>query len=131
MVIKQFFIILSALFMGYVLSTALNLPIPSNVLGFLILFISLCIGVIKVKHVDKVSDFIIKYLSLFFVVPTVGIMVHFELISSQFVKILVPLMVSIILGYFVAAKVTEVCINFGQRKKIDTEKNGLGGGEHE
>lgn len=126
MIVKQFFIVLSALFIGYTLSTSLHLPIPSNVLGFVILFTALCLGVVKLKHIESLSDFIIKYLSVFFVVPTVGIMVYFELIGQQFIKILLPLMISIILGFFVAAKVTEIIINY-QDKKRNIKEDRLGG----
>lgn len=121
MLVKQFFIILTALFMGYILSTTLHLPIPSNVLGLILLFLALCLGIVKLKHVDQISDFIITYLSVFFVVPTVGIMVHMDLIGHQFVKILVPLLLSIIIGFFVAGKVTELCIKW--KEKSGGEEN--------
>lgn len=127
MIIKEFFIVLSALFLGYFISGSLNIPIPSNVLGFLILLLALCTGLLKVKHVEKVSDFIIKHLSIFFVVPTVGIMVHFQLIYSQFMKILVPLMLSIVLGYLAAGKVTEMIINHSDKKKSKLEQRKNGG----
>ena len=135
MIIKQFFIILSALFLGYVLSTSLNLPIPANVLGFLILFCALCLGIVKVYHIDKISDFIINYLALFFVVPTVGIMIHFQLIGEQFLHILLPLLASIIMGYFTAAKVTELFIRLDKNNPVfegeTAEKKSSGGKRHE
>lgn len=127
MIIKEFFIVLGALFLGYLISGALNVPIPSNVLGFLVLLLALCTGLLKVKHVEKVSDFIIRHLSIFFVVPTVGIMVHFQLIYSQFIKILVPLMLSILLGYLAAGKVTEMIINYADKKKLKLEQHRNGG----
>lgn len=131
MVVKQFFIILLAFFLGYALSSGLNLPIPSNVLGFIILLTALCFKIVKLKHIENICDFIIKYLSVFFVVPTVGIMVHFELIGQQLIKILVPLMFSIFLGYFAAAKVTEIIINHSRKKKMDINRDFLGGTNHE
>jgi holin-like protein len=124
--IKQFLIILAALFTGYILSLFLHLPIPANVIGFLLLFFALCTGLIKLKHVDKVSDFIIEYLAVFFVVPGVGIMLYFDLIYTQFVKIIMPLGLSIILGYFAAGKVTELTINFMSRKKLPAEQKSPG-----
>lgn len=130
MIIKQFFIVLGALFLGYVISS-FGLPVPANVLGFLILFVLMLAGVVKVKHVDKISDFIIAYLSVFFVVPSVGIMLYLDMLSSQFVKILIPLMVSIVIGYFVAAKVTEICINQSEKRKAKGKKKGMGGMLHE
>jgi holin-like protein len=126
MILKQLFIILSALFLGYALSAAFHLPIPANVLGFALLFAALCIGFVKLNHVDRVSDFIIKYLAVFFVTPTVGIMQYFDLIGAQFFKIAVPLMLSILIGFFVAAKVTEIFIRLGGRKVVG---KGMGGSD--
>lgn len=123
MVLKQLIVILSALFLGYALSSALHLPIPANVLGFVLLFAAICLGFVKLRHVDQVSDFIIKYLAVFFVTPTIGIMQYFDLIGKQFLQIAVPLMLSILIGFFVAAKVTELCIGLSDRKK---RKKGLG-----
>ena len=126
MILKQLFIILSALFLGYALSTAFHLPIPANVLGFALLFAALCIGFVKLHHVDRVSDFTIKYLAVFFVVPAVGIMQYLDLIGAQFFKIAVPLMLSILIGFFTAAKVTELFIRMGERKAAG---KGIGGND--
>ena len=127
MVLKQLCIILSAMFLGYILSMALHLPIPANVLGFVILFAALCLGIVKLHHVDRVSNFIIKYLAVFFVVPTVGIMKYFDLIGEQFFHIVFPLFLSIIIGFFTAAKVTELFINISEKKRLKAERNFMGG----
>lgn len=131
MIVKQFFIVLAALFLGYAFSAALSIPIPANVLGFLILFFALCLKFVKVYHVDKISEFIINYLALFFVVPTVGIMVHFDLIGRQFLHILLPLLASIFMGYFTAAKVTELFIRLQEKKTLSAHNNESGGVDHE
>ncbi|WP_027399956.1 CidA/LrgA family protein [Anaerovorax odorimutans] len=115
MIVKQFFIILGSLFLGYLLSSLFHIPIPANVLGLVLLFLALCTGIVKIKQVEKISDFIITYLSVFFVVPTVGIMVHFNLIGHQLIKILVPLLVSIFIGLFAAGKVTEIFISLNEK----------------
>ncbi|MDD3168174.1 MAG: CidA/LrgA family protein [Eubacteriales bacterium] len=128
MILKQLFLILSALFLGYALSLTVHLPIPANVIGFALLFAAICVGIVKLCHVDKVSDFIIKYLAVFFITPTVGIMQYFDLIGEQFIHIVVPLLASILIGFFVAAKVTELFIRLGERNRI---KKGLGGSDAE
>ena len=128
MILKQLLIILSALFLGYALAMVFHLPIPGNVLGFAILFSGLCLGVVKLHQVDRVSDFIIQYLAVFFVTPTVGIMQYLDLIGEQFFSIAVPLLVSILIGFFTAAKVTELFIRLCEKNKM---KKGLGGSDAE
>lgn len=128
MILKQLFFILSALFLGYALTLTVHLPIPANVIGFALLFAALCFGFVKLRDVDKVSDFIIKYLAVFFVTPTVGIMQYFDLIGEQFLHIMVPLLASILIGFFTAAKVTELFIRIGERNR---RRKGLGGNDAE
>ncbi len=110
MIIKQVLIILSALFLGYAISAATHIPVPANVLGLMLLFLALLSGIIKLKDVQETAEFILKYLALFFVVPTVGIMVYFDLLTAEAVKIFVPLMLSIVLGLLVAGRVTQFFI---------------------
>ncbi|HHU16690.1 MAG TPA: CidA/LrgA family protein [Clostridiales bacterium] len=129
MILKQFFIILAALFLGYSIVAVVNLPIPSNVVGLLILFIAMCIGIVKEKHVDKVSDFIIKYLAVFFVAPTVGIMQYFKLIGDKFFYIIGPLILSIIIGLFAAGATTQIIIQIMDKKRLSVGKKGLGGND--
>ncbi|MEG1584011.1 MAG: CidA/LrgA family protein [Anaerovorax sp.] len=122
--IKQFFLIFLPLFLGYCIIALTGIPIPANVVGLVLLFLGLCCGIIKLHHVDKVSDTIIKYLAVFFVVPTVGIMVYWDVIANQAVKILVPLVVSILIGFFVAGKVTELSILILEKRRIKKNKAG-------
>lgn len=119
MIIKQFIIILGAMFLGYEIANATQIPVPANVLGLVLLFLALVLGIIKLKDVQETADFILRYLALFFVVPTVGIMVYFDLLTSEAVKIFVPIICSILLGLFAAGWVTQLLINK------------TGGGRHE
>ncbi len=140
MIIKQFIIILGALFLGYEITKLTHIPVPANVLGLVLLFLALLSGLIKLKDVKETADFILKYLALFFVVPTVGIMVYFDLLSSEAVKIFVPIILSILLGFFAAGHVTQFFINksgkdFGasgeRNNALDQGQNSLEADDHE
>lgn len=110
MIIKQFFILMSALFLGYLVSDGLGLPIPANVTALLLLFAALCFKLVKVSDIEKASNFIIEYLAFFFVPAAVGIMTCFSVFSANFLKIMVPLFVAILAGFFVAGHVTQLLI---------------------
>lgn len=117
MYIKQLFILLAALFIGFIASEGFGIPLPSNVIGLLLLLFALIIGLIKLKDVEDTADFIIKHLALFFVAPTVGLMLYFDLIKESFLQIALPLFGSIIIGFFVAGKVTQLAINLQTKWK--------------
>ena len=58
--LKQFFIIILISFMGELLKELLPFPVPASIYGMLIMFISLCTGVIKTEQVDKASGFALE-----------------------------------------------------------------------
>ena len=51
-----------------------GLPIPASVLGIIILFSLLCLGVIKLEQVEGMADFLLKHLVFFFVPIVAGLM---------------------------------------------------------
>ena len=108
--VKQFLIILGALYLGHAITALTGIPIPASVIGLIILFLALLAGVVRLKDVQATADFILKYLALFFVVPAVGIMAYFDVLVSDAFKIFVPLILSILAGLFTAGKVTEFFI---------------------
>jgi len=110
MFIKQFLIILGALYAGYGITSLVHMPVPPNVMGLAVLFIALLVGAIKPVDVEKTAEFILRYLALFFVVPAVGIMEYYDVLSQNALEIFAPLIISIILGLFTAGKVTELFI---------------------
>jgi len=59
---------------GNWLVAAVGLPIPGNVVGVLALFSLLCLGVVKLSHVEMAADFLLKHLVFFFVPIAVGLM---------------------------------------------------------
>lgn len=56
------------------LAAATALPIPGNVLGVVLLFTLLALGVVKLQHVELAADFLLKHLVFFFVPIAVGLM---------------------------------------------------------
>lgn len=115
MALQQLSIIIAVTFLSYGLSKIFNLPVPYNVIGFIMLFLALWSGFIKEHHIDRASDFIIQHMALFFVVPVAGVMEHIELLKTQWVQIFVPLCASILLGLLVAGKVTEFFMEHGRK----------------
>jgi len=76
-----------------------HLPIPGNVLGMIILFLLLLMGIIRIEWIEEGADFLLKHLAFFFIPIAVGLMQWIGLFQLSGVQLLV----SIILG-------TAVCI---------------------
>ena len=86
--LKQFSIILSIYFLGEVLQKASEIPVPGNVLGMIILFLGLYTGIIKLKTIDKISDFLLENLAFFFLPAGVSLITSFVLLEGKWPAIL-------------------------------------------
>ncbi len=112
-IVKQFAIILLFLYFGYLTERIFNIPVPANVIGMVFLFLALITKVVKLEKVEDASNFVIQYLAVFYLVPSVGIILYLDLLKNEFIKIIIPVFISIILGLLVAGKVTELLMGRG------------------
>lgn len=65
---------------------------PGNVLSMVVLFICLFFGLIKVRHIESASDFMLKNMAFFFIPVTASIVSYADVLKSilwQFVFICV------------------------------------------
>lgn len=81
--IKGIFLILLFLFLGETGSYLIDGIIPGSVLGMVFLFLSLKMRIVKIEDVRAVANFLTKYMALFFVPASIGIMTSWELISPH------------------------------------------------
>ena len=72
--LNQFLIILGFSLLGEALQRIIPLPIPASVYGIVLLFLSLCLGLIRVEWVKDAGAFLISILPVLFVAPAVGIL---------------------------------------------------------
>ncbi len=86
--IKQFGIVLLILFLGEVISYAINFPIPGSVIGMILLFMLLYFNLMKLHRVEKVSAFLLANLSFFFIPPGVKLIASFDLLKGKWLKII-------------------------------------------
>jgi holin-like protein len=83
---------------GYTLTTALQLPLPGNLLGMLLLLSLLATGLVPLRWVESSASVLIRHLGFFFVPITVGLMSLGDLFLDNGVAILITLVVSAGIG---------------------------------
>lgn len=94
---REALIILGIYLLGELLSSGLNLPIPGNILGMLILFILLCTKIIKVENISTVTNFLLDHLSFFFIPAGVGLMTSLGIIKSTWWQLLLVCLITTII----------------------------------
>lgn len=101
-ILKGMAILLLLQFVGELLVTSLDLPIPGNVVGMVLLLVLLLVGVVKLEWVEDAAELLLSHLALFFVPAGVGVMVYFDLIAVQWL----PICLSMVISTFVVMAVT-------------------------
>ena len=105
--ISQFCIILGFTLLGEVLQRLIPLPIPASVYGLALLFLALCLKLVKVEQVREVGGFLTSLLPLLFVSPTVGILDCWSLIQPRLLSIILLLVASTALVFGISGIVTQ------------------------
>ena len=89
-----FFIILLFWGLGVTLAHFTGNIVPGSVIGMLLLFLSLCLKIVKPGQIKAVAGFLTKNMSLFFVPAGVGIMVYFDVLKDGWPFIVVASVLS-------------------------------------
>lgn len=89
MVIIQCACIFLFLALGELIVWLTGIPIPSCIIGMLLLAFSLHFKLLRLRYVEGVADFLVKNLGFFFVPAGVALMCHFNLIREQWFPIVV------------------------------------------
>lgn len=95
--IRQLAIIFGCLALGELVIYLTHIPLPSSIVGMLLLALSLKLKVIKLEWVQSISDFLVGNIGFFFVPPGVAIMLYFDIIKAEFWPIVVASVVSTVL----------------------------------
>jgi holin-like protein len=74
----------------------LGVPIPGGVLGLILFFLALQVGLVKLKWVERTAGLLLRHMVLLFVPLTVGLMEMGELLSKQALAITASLLVSLV-----------------------------------
>lgn len=96
-VIIQFATLFSFLALGELIVWLTNIPIPSSIIGMLLLTSALKLKLVKPSMIEQLSKFLIHNLGLFFIPAGVGLMNCFGIIADQWLPIIGATIVSTII----------------------------------
>lgn len=83
MVILQLAVLFTFLAAGELIVWLTDVPVPSSIIGMLLLTLSLRLGIVRLRHVEGVADFLVSNLGFFFVPAGVALMGCFDLVKGQ------------------------------------------------
>lgn len=81
--LKQLALILFFYLLGSALQHFCSLPIPGSILGMLLLWLALSLGLVPEKAIADTADFLLANLALFYIAPGLRLLKDYSLIQGQ------------------------------------------------
>ncbi|MBP1919982.1 CidA/LrgA family protein [Youngiibacter multivorans] len=116
-IIKEMSLILGIYFMGEVIKVLTGLPIPGNIIGFVLLLTLLLLKVLKVSQVESVTTFLLENLTFFFIPSGVGLLSSFGLLQGSIWKLILVITITTFITMAVAGITTQAVLRAGARRK--------------
>ena len=69
-IIKQVGIIFLICWLGLVIEAALPFSFPASIIGMILLFLCLLLGILRIEHIQEKSDFLLSNMAFFFIPVT-------------------------------------------------------------
>ena len=89
--------------MGELISYLFTLPVGGNIIGMVLLFVTLKYKWVPLSAFKPASDKLIEFLVVFFIPYGVGLMVYFDLIKSYWLPLSIAVIASTLLTLYVTA----------------------------
>ena len=112
----QFMIILFFVFLGELCEFLIPLPIAGSIYGLLLLFIALCVKIVKLEWVADVADWFHSVMALFFVAPAVAVIDIWAEISGIWVYLVLMLILAYFVTMVITGKTADFFLNRGDKK---------------
>lgn len=125
-IFKQLILIIAFTLLGVLISYLLSLAkinFPGSLIGMILLFIFLLIGIIKVDSINDVSKFFIDNMGIFFVPGAVTILNKLEVINEIWWKLLIVILASFVISFIATYYSVKLTLYLQNKKKVKGEEN--------
>lgn len=106
-ILRELLIVFGIYLISEFISKILNLPIPGNILGMVILFILLCTKIVKLEQVSTVSNFFLDHLAFFFIPAGVGLISAIDVIRDILPQMLIICVVTTVITMVITGRVVQ------------------------
>ena len=98
-------------FLGEALERLIPFPIPAAIWGLKLLFLALCLKIVRVGQIRECGVFLTALLPVLFVAPTVDLMDQARALAGSLPAVIVIIVVSSFLTFLVSGRVTQGLMN--------------------
>ena len=93
----QMMIIGGITFLGEMLHVLIPLPVPASVYGMAILFVCLCLHIIREEQIQETAQWLLAVMPVMFIGPGVEIMEHYTNIADSLLPFAAVVLISTVL----------------------------------
>ena len=111
--LRQGLLIFGFTLLGEALHVLLPLPIPAAIYGLVLLFVALCLRIVKVEHIKQLSGFLLTIMPVLFVAPAVNLLESWGILLPNLGYILLLIAVSTILVFAVSGLICQAVCKMG------------------
>lgn len=104
----QFAVLVAVSLVAELVVGGMQLPVPSNAVGMLLLFLLLQCGALPLEQVSAGAALLVRHLAFFFIPIAVGLIAYRELLATTGLALLLVIAASAIVGVLVAGLVAQV-----------------------
>lgn len=116
-IMRQILVILIISLVGEFVSSLLPFPIPAGIYGFIIMFICLMTGILKVSQIREVSTFLVDNLQIIILPACMEIVSYWSEIAGEAWKLFSIAIISTCVVILVTGKTADFIITLKERRK--------------
>lgn len=120
-IMYQSIVIGAIILISKVIELLVPFTMPSSVIGLVLLFVALCLKIVKLEQVEKVGDALVDNIGLFFVPAGISVINSFELLKANFVLDILLIFISTVLLLLGTGWVTQLLLKFNPKKAATKE----------
>lgn len=110
-------IILLISLIGEILHAVIPLPVPAGIYGMILMFVSLCTGIVKLESVKTVGMFLIEIMPVMFIPAAVGLLDSWDALKSMLLPCCIALVPITLIVMAVSGHATQAVICAQEKKR--------------
>lgn len=114
---SQLAVIFGVCLLSQGISALLPFSFPASVISMIVLLLLLLAGIVKERHIDRVSRFLVSNMAFFFIPPCVGLMDHVSTLSGSLIPFLLISLLTTPLVYCVTGWTIQLMARLMNRKE--------------
>ena len=110
-------IILLISLIGEILHAIIPLPVPAGIYGMILMFVSLCTGIVRLESVRTVGMFLIEIMPVMFIPAAVGLLDSWDALKSILLPCCIALVPVTLIVMAVSGRTTQALVRAQNQKR--------------